>query len=344
MGLLQAGLDWVRDPRFFAFAALVRHPDVEGFVRRLLGKAKPPAGPAPEWVEGKPVEHVPEDVPFNAGLEGQAPKDSKDDVAADDHTIVEWLTVLDRYHTEHLQDDLGSAWLGDEKAARRMQILHDIVARLYSPLVGDRRPLTQWFEPILEVLRNAYGHLDVHAKALSDARVANTCIEIAKNLGSLTGAAPGLQPDVDGPTALRLVLAQLAGLRVPEDPRSGQIEMLGWLELHHDPAPVLVLAGCNDGAVPQAVTADAFLPDGLREHLGVLSNGRRYARDAYLIEAIRRSRVKCTFIAGRQAADGEPLTPSRLLLAGDLELLPSRILRLCDPNHARRWALDQRLG
>jgi ATP-dependent helicase/nuclease subunit B len=337
--LLQAGLDWVRDPRFFAFAALVRHPDVEGYVRRVLGRAKPPAGPEPEWHETTPVQDVPEDIPFSAGLEEQGEKGGSKEPEEDDPTIVEWLTVLDRYHTEHLQDTLGGAWLGDEKVARRMQILHDIVARLYSPLVGERRPLTQWFEPILEVLRNAYGHLDVNARAISDARVAATCIEIAKALGNLTGAAPGLQPDVDGPTALRLVLAQLAGLRVPEDPRSGQIEMLGWLELHHDPAPVLVLAGCNDGAVPQAVTADAFLPDGLREHLGVLSNGRRYARDAYLIEAIRRSRTRCTFIAGRQAADGEPLTPSRLLLAGDLERLPKRILRLCDPNHARRWAL-----
>jgi inactivated superfamily I helicase len=132
------------------------------------------------------------------------------------------------------------------------------------------------------------------------------------------------------------VLAQIAGLRVPEDPRAGQVEMLGWLDLHHDPAPILILAGFNDGAIPQAVSADAFLPDGLREHLGILSNGRRYARDLYLLEAIRHSRERVTFIAGRQAADGEPLTPSRLLLAGEQHLLPARVLRLCDPEHALR--------
>jgi inactivated superfamily I helicase len=132
------------------------------------------------------------------------------------------------------------------------------------------------------------------------------------------------------------VLAQIAGLRVPEDPRAGQVEMLGWLDLHHDPAPILILAGFNDGAIPQAVSADAFLPDSLREHLGILSNGRRYARDLYLLEAIRHSRERVTFIAGRQAADGEPLTPSRLLLAGEQHLLPARVLRLCDPAHALR--------
>jgi ATP-dependent helicase/nuclease subunit B len=329
--LLQAGLEWVHEPRFGNFAALLRHPDVEGFIRRHLGKPKPVEGAEPPT---SPEVQAPADMPEGSSSESQV------DVSGDDHTIVEWLTVLDKYYTQHLQDSFaGGEWLGDDKYQRRMAILHDLTAKIYRPLTGPRRPLTEWFEPILDVLRNVYGHLDVHTPQISEARVAATCIEIARTLGGLTGAAPGLQPEVDGSTALRLVLAQLAGLRVPEEPRSGQIEMLGWLELHHDPAPVLVLAGCNDGAVPQAVSADAFLPDGLREHLGVLCNGRRYARDAYLIEAIRNSRARCTFIAGRQAADGEPLTPSRLLLAGDLERLPARVLRLCDPNYARRWAL-----
>ena len=327
--LLQAGLEWVREPHFASFASLLRHPDVEAFIRRQLSRSSAPAGEA-----------VPTDTAPATGPEGPVPEASAPAATPeDDHTIVEWLTVLDRYYTEHLQDGFDGTWLGDEKAARRMQIVHDLASKLYRPLGGQRRPLVDWFEPILDVLRIAYGHLNVNTPQLSEARVAATCLEVAKSLGGLTGAAPGLQPEVDGPTALRLVLSQLAGLRVPEDPRSGQIEMLGWLELHHDPAPVLVLAGCNDGAVPQAVSADAFLPDSLREHLGVLCNGRRFARDAYLIEAIRRSRARCTFIAGRQAADGEPLTPSRLLLAGDLERLPARVLRLCDPNHARRWAL-----
>ena len=132
-----------------------------------------------------------------------------------------------------------------------------------------------------------------------------------------------------------------AGLRIPDDPRSGQIEMLGWLDLHHDPAPAMIIAGFNDGAIPQAVTADAFLPDTLRTALGVLNNKRRYARDAYLLESIRRSRERCVLVTGRIAADGEPLTPSRLLLAGAREQLPRRILRLCDVSAARRWHLPR---
>ena len=347
--LLHAALEWTNQPRFAAFAALMRHPDVEAWVRRCLGPRKPaaaadgadaPAGPSTSAASplSAPAPAVAAIAPTQAADSGSilTPAANHPPPVQEDMPGLEWLTVLDRYYTEHLQDTGGGPWLGDEKTVRRMEILDDIVRRLFAPLRAERRPLTEWFEPVLEVLRNAYGHIDVGTPLLSDARVARVCLEIARTLGGLTGAAAELQPSVDGPTALRLVLAQIAGLRVPDDPRAGQIEMLGWLDLHHDPAPILVLAGFNDGAIPQAVSADAFLPDGLREHLGILSNGRRYARDLYLLEAIRRSREQVTFIAGRQAADGEPLTPSRLLLAGEQHLLPARVLRLCDPSHALR--------
>lgn len=330
--LLDAGLEWARDPRFAAFAALMRHPDVEAWVRRQLGGHKKPS---PTESAAVPTDS-PEPSPLSIVTDPAQPAPPIVPVQEDMPIVVEWLTVLDRYYTDHLHDTGGGPWLGDEKTVKRMEMLFEIVARLFAPLDGPRRPLTEWFEPVLEVLRGAYGHIDINTPYPRDARVAATCLEIARTLGGLTGAAAELQPHVDGPTALRLVLSQIAGLRIPEDPRAGQVEMLGWLDLHHDPAPILILAGFNDGAIPQAVSADAFLPDSLREHLGILSNGRRYARDLYLLEAIRNSRERITFIAGRQAADGEPLTPSRLLLAGEQHLLPGRILRLCDPAHALR--------
>ena len=349
--LLDAGLEWANQPRFAAFAALMRHPDVEAWVRRSLGPRKPrdasssdvsssdvssPNASSSDASSPEAPPGLPPMVDVAAVLALVPDPSQPVQPVQEDMPGLEWLTVLDRYYTEHLQDTGGGPWLGDDKTVRRMEILDDIVRRLFAPLKGERRPLTEWFEPVLEILRNAYGHIDVGTTQLSEARVARTCLEIARTLGALVGAAAELQPSVDGPTGLRLVLAQIASLRVADDPRAGQIEMLGWLDLHHDPAPILILSGFNDGAIPQAVSADAFLPDGLREHLGILANGRRYARDLYLLEAIRHSREHVTFIAGRQAADGEPLTPSRLLLAGAQHLLPARVLRLCDPAHALR--------
>ncbi|MBL8974865.1 MAG: hypothetical protein JNK56_29985, partial [Myxococcales bacterium] len=226
--LLDAGLEWAREPRFAAFASLMRHPDVEAWVRRCLGRRKtdpaapppaadPPSGPAAN-----------SDTPGEPAPEAAAPAQP----VQEDIPLVEWLTVLDRYYTAHLQDTRGG-WLGDERSVKHIEMLDEIVGRLFAPLRGERRPFTEWFEPVLEVLRNAYGHIDVGTPQLSEARVAATCLEIARTLGGLTGAALDLQPRVDGPTAMRLILSQIAGLRVPEDPRAGQVEMLGWLDLHH---------------------------------------------------------------------------------------------------------------
>ncbi|MCB9566634.1 MAG: PD-(D/E)XK nuclease family protein [Myxococcales bacterium] len=438
--LLSAGIEWLREPRFSTFAALVRHPDVELWVERqvaVLRKAEAGAGagasattaedaeagasaaapasaegsPAPEgaappidlWPEGAAAgeggaEHPPIDLwpegqddaardeaataaiaaeavaeasasagPSAAASDGDgaevidlasraaagasadaergaaepepAERPSTADPAGDGR--IEWLTLLDKYYANHLSDAASGPWLGDAKTQRRLQLLYESVHRLFLPLAGGRRPLIEWFEPILEVLRGAYGAIDTRTTQLSEARAAAACLEIARALGSFTSAAADLQPEVDGTTAVRLVLAQAAGLRITDDPRHGQIEMLGWLELHHDPPPALVIAGFIDGAIPQAVVSDAFLPDGLRVALGLLSNRRRYARDAYLLEAIRQSREHCALVAGRAAADGEPLTPSRLLLAGEREELPGRILRLCDHERALRWALPR---
>ena len=105
--------------------------------------------------------------------------------------------------------------------------------------------------------------------------------------------------------------------------------MLGWLELHLDLAPALIIAGFNDGAVPQLAGNDPFLPDSLRLMLDSPNNSKRYARDAYLLEAIRHSRERCTIVAGRHSAQGEPLAPSRLLLACDDQRLVKRIRMVC---------------
>ena len=88
-----------------------------------------------------------------------------------------------------------------------------------------------------------------------------------------------------------------------------EIELLGWLELHLDCAPVLIVAGVNDGCIPATGGADAILPDRLRQRLGLLHDDSRYARDAYLLRAILASRPEVTIVAGRHDADDEPLTP-----------------------------------
>ena len=117
--------------------------------------------------------------------------------------------------------------------------------------------------------------------------------------------------------ALRLTLSRL-DQRVTEPEGGGAaIELLGWLELQLDDAPVLIVTGVNEGLVPQSITSDTFLPDHFRRALGLTDNRRRYARDLMMLEAILHSRAVVKLISGRRSGSNDPLVPSRLTLACD---------------------------
>jgi ATP-dependent helicase/nuclease subunit B len=117
------------------------------------------------------------------------------------------------------------------------------------------------------------------------------------------------------------------GTRFEEKP-ADSVELLGWLELLWEDAPHLVVAGFNDGRVPEAVVGDAFLPESLREKLGLKTNAARFARDAYLLAALAAPRGQggqLDLLVGKVSAMGDPLRPSRLLLLCDDAMLPARV-------------------
>jgi RecB family exonuclease len=83
--------------------------------------------------------------------------------------------------------------------------------------------------------------------------------------------------------------------------------------------------------VPSSVDADLFLPNQVRQQLGVLDNDRRYARDAYALSTMLASREHLTLIAGRRNGRGDPLLPSRLALAGDDKTMARRMEQFFTP-------------
>ena len=103
------------------------------------------------------------------------------------------------------------------------------------------------------------------------------------------------------------LLAEAEGAAIPPDPDRAAIELLGWLELHLDDAPVAIVTGFNEPYLPKTVNADAFLPNRLRSALGLEDNAARYARDAYQLTAILHSRDQVRLIAGRRNQHVEPV-------------------------------------
>jgi len=158
---------------------------------------------------------------------------------------------------------------------------------------------------------------------------------------------------------LELALARYARERVSGDKPADAVELQGWLELIWEDAPHLVVAGLNEGKVPASVSGDLFLPERLREKLGLKTNAQRFAVDAYYLQALAASRAaaRCRshfgdavraarafvgasssdtlqmtaalgmfdLLLGRVSAAGDPLKPSRLLLRCADEELPERV-------------------
>jgi ATP-dependent helicase/nuclease subunit B len=128
--------------------------------------------------------------------------------------------------------------------------------------------------------------------------------------------------------ACTLALQLFGAGRTFEDKAPGAVELDGWLELAFRDEPVLLVAGLNDGCAPEAVAGHAFLPESLRERLGLKTNAQRFARDAWQLAALAACRAeggRLEIFLGKTSAAGDPLRPSRLLFqCADAEL-PARV-------------------
>jgi len=130
--------------------------------------------------------------------------------------------------------------------------------------------------------------------------------------------------------AIRLILAGLEGRALSPDPDPGALELVGWLELHLDDSPAMVITGLNEGILPGSVVGDPFLPDSLRRRLGLLSNQGRLGRDAYLLASHIASRRDLGLTLARVGPGLDPLRPSRLLLTGEGSRVARRLLHFLE--------------
>ena len=114
--------------------------------------------------------------------------------------------------------------------------------------------------------------------------------------------------------------------RVTEPTSNADVEVVGWLELSFDPAPQIAVLDLNEGKVPSRPEADPMLPDSTMEALGGVGDASRLARDAFLLTGLIHSRKAVHLLACRRDESGEPLLPSRLLLAGAGDVLARRVV------------------
>ncbi|MBB6430812.1 PD-(D/E)XK nuclease family protein [Algisphaera agarilytica] len=236
-------------------------------------------------------------------------------VIGDEH----WATLLDEYTSTYLQADTRHDWRGDD-ATR--ETLGTLTERLYAvlPEAHDTpQPLPAWSSSIARTLAGIYGTRDLDT--LDDHSIIEALTQLAQALDQQA------QLDLDAPStprvtfaqAVSLTLSRLARQRIPEPGGTSAVELLGFLEMPWDDASRVVLTDVNEGRIPDSRHADAFLPDSLRRSLDLPDNARRYARAALYLNIVLQTRPAghAVLLACRHSADGDPLVPSRLLLACD---------------------------
>lgn len=305
--MLSSIRQFLRTRRLADFADLLRHPDIEGYLRATA----PP--------------------PVHESSESQVTR-----------SVGQWLSLMDRYITDFLRGQSAGQWLGDPDTFAPLKAVYDRVIALLPEHDADRRPLHEWSSVVAQMLETIHGMRPLLRNDAKDRAIIAGLSSVAATLRSLRTLPLDFaqQQPVNLSEALGLLLQQLAQVQIPPEPGENAIEMLGWLELPLDDAPALIVTGFNEGLIPQSKNADAFLPDGVRRVLGLTDNSRRLARDAYAMTAILHSRPDVVFVAGRRGAEGEPLLPSRLLLSCDPGELPGRIERFYKQSPlAEAWSL-----
>ena len=242
------------------------------------------------------------------------------------------LAELDDLHTNHLPPTLAVA---------RTKVRHAALAKALDPIARLRVTLFDGVFPenVRAVLTEIFKERRFDQARPEDLRA----IEAAQVWGGVLTemeAAMKRFPWLEAADVWELALRAFGDSQRFDEKPEGAVELQGWLELLWDDAPHLIVAGMNDGRVPDAVVGDAFLPEGLRERLGLKTNAARFARDAYLLHALEAVRAdgrgRLDLLVGKTSAAGDPLRPSRLLLQCADADLPARVAFLFSPAEAAR--------
>lgn len=235
------------------------------------------------------------------------------------------LRELDALQSPHLPvtlDDLIESLrrpAADEFAQTRREVLPAALARVkeWRAALNEANPATG----LRNVLKDIFRARRLSAEVAADAALAAALEALDGVLREFESARERAGDAADAAFPIRLQEISLAPER-----RGERLDIEGWLELAWNPAPTLIVAGMNEGAVPDGQPGDLFLPDSLRRALGLRDDRRRLARDVYLLAAMcaqRGDSGRVFLTLGKTSTAGDPLRPSRLLFrCSDADLLP----------------------
>ena len=265
------------------YAELIRHPDVELFLRQQVDSAK-------------------------------------------HHNFIKQLDV---FHKTCFPVFVPESWKSENETIVSLQDIWELVRQLLGLSAANKtqeeRPLADWFTMLKTILDRLYQDRQ------TTPQISEPLEMVLQKLESMKSSLKGLPERFTFTDSLQLFLSQIESEAIPPAELPGAIEMIGWLETAMDDTPIAIITGMNDGKIPSFTNSDMFLPDKLRQQLGLTDNRRRYARDAYYLNVLletRKQKGKVVLIAGRRSTEGDPMLPSRFFFtSADARQVSQRIQR-----------------
>ncbi|MBP3358802.1 MAG: PD-(D/E)XK nuclease family protein [Opitutales bacterium] len=113
-----------------------------------------------------------------------------------------------------------------------------------------------------------------------------------------------------------IIINYIKSVSTKIDLEDKRIPLQDWMEIYWSTKPQLLLCDMNDGIVPLSNSDGKFLNDLIRKKLGLRHQYLRQARDAYMLDTLKKSRKNggaITICVPRQNLSADPLMPSRIL-------------------------------
>ncbi len=148
------------------------------------------------------------------------------------------------------------------------------------------------------------------------------------------------------PPTVELLLTRLNELTLRPVRHGADCSYEGRLEILWSQAPILLMAGLNEGLFPDTTFEDPFLPNAFRRKLGLRSDVNRVVRDAYILSVAtaQRSPDHLCLLCARTNHRGDWLKPSRLLFRCDAETRRQRARKLFLQAPARTANIETESG
>lgn len=263
---------------------------------------------------------------------------------------LEAIGVADDYHNRHLPHVVDGQWLAqtdskrDQQLKRRAQDVWQACTQLLGPLWEQpAKHLEQAVEQLRAFLESVYASAPLDSRNDEHRGRMQAMGGLAEAFVEIESLPAPLLPAGNARDLIELCQRMLQAEVVPPRavaPGEDSIEMLGWLDLPLDDAPALVVAGFEDGHIPESVRGDAFLPNSLRRNLGLIDDEARLARDLFATELLGHSRERLAFISGRRSLEGDPLVPSRIVFHCEVEQVAERVKRFLAGSESARVVIE----